>query len=121
MLLEKETIEKIAQLHEEYMKKHSDDEDLVLGSEKSFDKMEKYYSDPLRAELEKVINELSKEEKDELMALMYFGREDDYKNQKDFEGMKKKVSYDGEYDTDHMISKVPFAEYLRTGLKKLNK
>ena len=103
------------------MRKFSDGDIDLLSNEETFDKMEKYYKDPLKMEIIKTIEELSKEEKDELIALMYFGRENDYSTSEDFRSMKKKISYGGEYDADHMISKVPFAKYLRTGLQKLNK
>lgn len=120
MKLSKEMIEKIANMHEEFINKHSEKDGDYTFDEKRFEKMEKYFDDPIRVELSSIINNLPQDEKDELMALMYFGREVDNTSHDDFEFMKKKLHHEGDYDTDHILAKAPLAKYLRSALEKLD-
>jgi hypothetical protein len=120
MKLSKEVVEKIANMHEEFINKHSDNDEHYSFDEKQFNKMINFFSDPIRVELFTTINNMSQEEKDELMALMYFGRDADSKSVEDFEIIRKKIRHEGDYDTDHILAKAPLATYLRSALDKLN-
>ena len=73
--------------------------------------------DPSTLEFYNIVESLSREERDELLALMWLGREDagDFKDKLKHANLE----IDRGGDAPYMFSKYPLADYLREGLRKM--
>jgi hypothetical protein len=97
--------------------KESFDIDDASNVEDTLEDMKLRGNDPARQKFYEIVKSLSREERNELLALMWFGRGDPG----DFEDLVKHASEDiaTSGDAPYMFSKSPVADYLKNGLKKL--
>jgi len=81
---------------------------------------EDYFTDPKRKHFKEIVNSLSKEERAELLALVWLGRGDEGVTVEDWDSaLQRARKEDDEGTANYLIGKSPLAEYIDRGLKKM--
>jgi hypothetical protein len=125
-VLRRETVEEVIRLAEQksladlaWSKKHGLEDGLRGNTFTAKELLDHLQSDE-RTELYVYVRVLTKDERLELMALMWLGRGDSGEKASDWEMLVKHARGMGdEEDTPYICSKAPLARYLRDGLKRL--
>jgi hypothetical protein len=123
MKLKREAIKKIRDLAKDYHDSYAADElqSLDLLKDKWPDERTKeYFRDPRRIQLKKIIDDLSKNECAELLALVWLGRGDAGVTVKDWDTLVDDGKKFGEGASDYLIAKAPLADYIDKGLAKID-
>ncbi len=109
------TVARIAELNKEYREKYEKSES--TSGKINTDRVLEAISDPLRAEMHKLIDELSLEQKQELSALVWMGRGDF----DDFESAFEYAKTLAGRGTANYLEAKPLFEYIPDGIATLEK
>ena len=79
-----------------------------------------YLADPRRKKFVEIVNALSKEERAELLAVVWLGRGDAGITMDDWNSLTEHARSEDDIGTaDYLIGKSPLADYIDRGLKKM--
>jgi hypothetical protein len=120
MKLRRTIIKRLRDLARDYHAAHSNDQSPHLGDISS-EGNEDYFTDPRRKHFKEIVNSLSKEERAELLALIWLGKGDEGVTLEDWDSLLEHAKKeDDEGTADYLIGKSPLADYIDKGLKKMD-
>jgi len=124
MNLKREIIAQIRDLTREYHNAYGGNKPQSLNlrelANEDVKRFGNYITDSRRAQFKKIINSLSKEERVELLALVWLGRGDAGVTMKDWNLLIEHAKLEaGEGVAEYLISKAPLADYIDRGLQKM--
>jgi len=119
MKLRRTIIKRLRDLARDYHAAYSNNQPLHLG-DITFGGNKKYFTDPKRKHFKIIVNSLGKEERAELLALVWLGRGDEGVTVEDWDSVLQRArKEDDEGTADYLIGKSPLADYIDKGLKKM--
>ena len=119
MKLKRTIIKRLKDLAQDYHAAYSDNQPRDLG-DKTSEENDDYFTDPKRKHFKEIVNSLGKEERAELLALVWLGRGDEGVTVKDWDSVLEHAKKeDDEGTADYLIGKGPLADYIDKGLKKM--
>ena len=119
MKLRRTIIKRLGDLARDYHAAYSNNQPLHLGGI-TFGGNKNYFTDPKRKHFKEIVNSLGKEERAELLALVWLGRGDEGVTVEDWDSVLQRArKEDDEGTADYLIGKSPLADYIDKGLKKM--
>jgi len=119
MKLRKTIIKRLRDLARDYHATYGNNQPRHLGDLASEGNKD-YFTDPKRKHFKEIVNSLGKEERAELLALVWLGRGDEGVTVKDWDSVLEHAKKeDDEGTADYLIGKSPIASYIDKGLKKM--
>lgn len=119
MKLKRQTVERLRDLARDYHTAYAHDRPMTLDEIKS-ENIRDYLTDPRRTKFKEIVSSLSKEERAELLVLVWLGRGDDNVNLETWDSLLEQAKREkDERIADYLIAKARLADYLDRGLEKL--
>jgi hypothetical protein len=119
MKLKTMVIKRIRDLARDYHASYLSKRPLNLDNITS-ERIQNYLTHPKRKKFKEIVNALSKEERAELLALVWLGRGDEGATLKDWESLIEHArNEDDEGTAEYLIEKALLADYIDRGLAKM--
>lgn len=119
MKLKRQTVERLRGLAKDYHAAYGHDRPMTLD-EITHENIQEYLHDPRRRKFKEIVSSLGKEERAELLALVWLGRGDDKVKVEEWDSLLAHArKEDDEGIGNYLIAKAPLSGYLDKGLAKL--